>query len=121
MAFTKNQLRSINIRNPHEYSKGNPFIVYHPAQTGRWSQNAAWLIIWPNHIFKDVPWYDHGNLAFNIYHRSEKENMLLEAQKKLMEIFKLKELAKTPFNTWMDAEFVKIRNAEIKELIKNSK
>jgi hypothetical protein len=122
MAFTKEQLRSVKIYNEYGYANKNPYITYRTQDNGRGGHCAAWMICYPGHSFKNVPFYDYGNLAFNVFDpKKDKASELLKAQEKFKELYQVTELVKTPFGGWMSKEFVEARNKEIKEMLKNSK
>jgi len=118
---TKKAMENINIHNPHNYAKGEPFIFYSPQQTGRAWRGAEWCIHWKDHPFPG-PWYNHDDFVIDIFRpRFEKELKLEEAKEKFYELFGDEELVPTPFGSWMKKSFVEKRNKEIKEMLKKNK
>jgi hypothetical protein len=110
------QLRSVGIVNPWQFAgRGNVYIDYTPANNGRGGRSARWQVTRPG--FRTDPngaWYNNGHKTFWVYSRADKEPKLFEAKAWASERYGIKEWARTPFGSWMDAEFVKKRLAELK-------
>jgi len=118
MRLTKKLIAKIKIYNAYEYANGSPYISYRPNDSTGW-RTSGWQLIHPNHKFKEAHWSDNGSLMFSNWSREDKNEKLLEAQKKFIEIFGETEFAKTPFGSWMDKIFVDRRNKEITNLLKD--
>lgn len=118
--FTE-QLRGIGIYNPHGFAvTGTVFIDYYPNENGRGGRGARWVVdavgfkVDPN-----APWYAMGRKEFSILgrgtHAEVKAHQLEETKNWASEKYGIKEWERTPFGTFMDAEFVKTRMAELKK------
>ena len=117
MKITKKLASKVKIYNRYEYAKDNPFIGYRTQDPAGW-RSSGWLLIYPNHKFKDAHWQNDGGLSFTNRGRDDKQEKLLEAQAKFIEIFGTTEFSKTPFGSWMYKKFVEKRNKEIEEMLK---
>lgn len=124
MSKLTEQLREVGICNPHNFAgHGNVYIDYHPNDYGRGGRGARWVVARPGFkAYAEAPWYDYGCKTFLVSgsgsHTENKARKLEEAKQWASEKYGIKEWAKTPFGTWMDANFVKTRLAELKESIK---
>ena len=126
MSKLTEQYKTLGIHNPHNFAgHGNVFIDYTPNARGRMSRVANWRVYRPG--FKtdpDAHWMDNGNKRFSVWgrgtHSEVKAQKLQEAKDWASAKYGIKEWAKTPFGSWMDAEFVKARIAELDALIKES-
>lgn len=112
-------LRTVGVYNSHEFANARPYIEYFPNDNGRGGMSARWCVYRKG----DVPenWRSSATKTFIVLDGgpfAEVKARKLEAAKTwVSEKYGIKEWARTPFGTWMDAEFVKTRLAELKELI----
>lgn len=119
MSKFTDSLRGIDIYNPWSFAEhGQPFISYH-AQTNRRSCLLSKWVVSRRGFKTDPsgPWYDHGDKSF-VACRADKEDRLNEAKAWASERYGIKEWAKTPFGSWMDADYVKRRVSELKQQLK---
>ncbi len=66
-------------------------------------------------------WMDYGNKTVSVSCRERKQVVLEELMKWAGDRYGIKEWAKTPYGSYMDAEFVKRRIAELKDQSKKGK
>lgn len=97
-------LGDIGLHNPHNYASGKPYISFQAYQ--EWSRSNGWNLSWGDRTKN-----------FSLF-GSDRATVLEEAKTWASERFGIKEWARTPFNSLMDAEFVKSRNKELKEQLK---
>jgi hypothetical protein len=119
MAITKEQMRSVGVYNAHNFANGAIFVDYTPRDTGRGGFSAKWQVCWAGHVTDPkAHWADYGKKTFNVFGKDEKETARLEAIAWATEKYGIKEWAKTPFGSYMDAGFVAKRLGELKAAIK---
>lgn len=120
MKITKDEMRKLKIFNGHEYAMGRPYIYYQTQETGRVYRSAAW-VVYDSHRTIPGPWYEYGRKTFACLFNPVKvrPEKFLECVKYFKETYNIAEVARTPFGDWMDAEFVKARNEEIKKALKS--
>lgn len=122
--FTDQLADALGVCNAWEFAgKGNPFISYSPNDYGRGGRSAHFTVIRPGYRTDPDPnahWQDYGNKTFMVWGsgKEAKDKMLAEALEWAGARYKITEWAKTPFGTWMSAEFVKTRLAELKAQLK---
>ena len=123
MSKLTEQLRSLGIYNPHIFAGiGNVLIHYTPADNGRGGSAAKWVVARPG--FATDPkasWYDYGNKTFVVIGRENKNVKLDEAKRWASAKYGIKDWARTPYGSWMDAGFVKKRLAELTDQLKQPK
>ena len=117
MKLTKALCRTAKIFNPHNYANGEVYITYHPEERGRISTYASWSVSKAGMKLSDF-WRDYGSMHLTVHRREQKEAVLKTAMKYVTDKFGIVNFAKTPFGSWMDAEFVAKRNAEIVAILK---
>lgn len=117
--FTES-IRYIGVFNAHGFAgHGNPFITYCPSTTGLGSRYAQWAVIRPGYkTDPDGHWMDYGNKVFPVACTAAKELQLDAAKEWAAARYGIKEWAKTPYGSWMDAGFVKRRVSELKQQLK---
>lgn len=120
MSKLTDEFRKLKIYNQHEFSrKDMVYITYHPQTTGLGSRCARWVVCGVGFsIDPNGHWSDYGNKPFMVWGREQKQSALLEAQEWAGKQYGIKSWAKTPYGSWMDAEFVKKRVAELKAQLK---
>jgi hypothetical protein len=114
-------LRSLRIFNEWDYAKGEVFISYTPNGDYRSMQVPEWKVTKGEEKTDDSersPWYNYGRKTFVVMGREDKAPKLEEAKAYASAKYGIKEWAKTPYGSWMEAEFVKRRNAELKKRLK---
>lgn len=106
--------RSLQIITAWDFAEqGEVFIEY---------QNGDWLVMRPGYqTFPEAPWYHYGNKAFKVLNRHDKQAQLDKAKAWAFTKYGITEWARTPYGSWMEAEFVKQRTAELKALVAISK
>jgi hypothetical protein len=106
--------------NPDSYKGMHyPYLYYVGADNGRFYDSAKWYISLHEVLLDpNAHWRDKPGKAWNVYRREEKDPQFVLACEWMKKRFKIKQLIKTPFGSWMDAEFVEKRNKEIEELYK---
>jgi len=116
--FTES-LRQFDIHNAWGYAgTGNPYIVYIPGTTGRGSRSPHIQVVRPGYqTDPKAHWMDYGSKTFHCW-SSTKQATIAEAQAWAGERYKITAWEKTPYGTWMSADFVKARNAELKARLK---
>lgn len=114
------QLRSVRIFNAHEFAgKGNVFISYSPAITGRGSRSAHYVVSRPGYVTDpNAHWQDYGHKTFTCWRGVDRPAAFEEAKTWAGARYKITEWARTPFGSWMSASFVKQRLAELLEIVK---
>lgn len=118
--FTE-QLSGIRVFNPYEFAGDDAYLEYFPNDNSRGGRSARWCVYRKG----DAPesWRSSAVKEFVIWgagtHAEVKAQKLEEAKAWASERYGIKEWARTPFGTWMDAEFVKRRIAELKEQLKD--
>jgi hypothetical protein len=117
--FTE-QLREIRVFNDYEFAgHGNVYISYVAADRGRGGHGAKWKVHRAGfRTDPKAPWYEYGDKAFNVWGGRARAEVLAEAQAWAGAKYGIKEWARTPFGSYMDAAFVTRRMAELKALIK---
>jgi hypothetical protein len=115
MSKLTEQLGTVGIHNAWGFAgHGNVYIGYTPGDSGRGGRSANWQVIRPGYKTDPKgPWYNNGYKTFSVYGRVDKEPKLNEAKQWVSERYGIKEWARTPFGSWMDAEFVKARLDEL--------
>ena len=115
MKITKELCRKIKIFNNYDYSNGEFYISYVPAQHGMMTRYAYWGGFQNKKSFSDH-WMDYGAKVFTVSHREEKPIKFLgivEWARTNLGI--TEEFVKTPFGSYMPKSFVEKRNKEIIE------
>lgn len=122
MSKLAEQLRSLHIVNAWDFAgHGNVYIEFCAAIRGRWAMPAKWIVRRPGHdTYAGGPWYDFGNKALRCSRITRRE-ALEEIKQWAGEKYGIKEWARTPYGSWMDAEFVKRRLAKLKAQLKAAK
>ena len=111
--LTKANLSLLKIHNEHNYANGRPYLTYYPEDKGRGGRSATWRIIDPKHKYPGY-WQDYGAISFVVVLPSvDKKRVFEEAVEKFKELYSFTALERTPFGSWMDADFVAQRNAEL--------
>jgi hypothetical protein len=118
MSKLTDQLATVGIHNAHNFAgKGNVFIAYQPYDSIR-RLVSGWKIARPGfQIDPETARYDHGCKTFVVFGRADKDEKFEEAKAWASAKYGIKEWARTPFGSWMDAEFVKRRLAELKRMV----
>jgi hypothetical protein len=96
-----------------------PMISYSPAQPGRGYKPACWYV-WQGNVPTDpaAHYRDHGRKTFTVYGRAEKEPQLEAAKAWASEHFGVAEWKREPYGSWMPAEFVDGRLAQLREWLR---
>lgn len=117
--MTKNQLKPLSVYNAFGYASGRVYIDYHAGQSGRGATYPKWVVV---HGKKDTDpeahFLDYGRKVFTVNCRANKEPELIKCKDWASQKYGIKAWTKTPFGTWMEADFVKARNAELKAMLK---
>lgn len=111
--ITQPYLRERRIFNAWDYAQalegnGVPYISYQPATTGFGSIAARWHVVRPG--FKTDPdaWhFDFNNKAFTVMGRDQKQAQLEAAMKWAGDRYGITEWLKTPFGSYMSADYVR--------------
>lgn len=111
MKLTKPVCKIAKVYNPHDYASGRAWLEYDAEQRGRMSSGARWAV---HQAGKDFGghWTDYGAKVFTLFGCTKVE-AFAEAVAWMSKELGIKELAKTPFGTWMEKSFVHERNAQI--------
>lgn len=117
MKLTKKLCRDAGIINGHDYANGQPYLFYSPQSLGRISYFSAWKIVQKNKSFSDY-YRDYGAMCFNVYHRADRQEIFNQAINWMRQKFGYAEIVKTPVGSWMEKSFVKKRNQEIINALK---
>lgn len=121
MSKKKDQLRKIGICNDYDYAgeKGVVFVTY---RTGERDRYPRWEVCRVGYMTDPhAHWRDCGNYTITVYGRGDKIAKLEKAKEYAYERYGIREWAKSPFGSWFDAEFVRLRDAEIKQKLKEAK
>jgi hypothetical protein len=127
MSKLTNELREAQIINTGDFyaEKGQVYIGYTPAETGRASRSACWRVYRTG--YKTDPegaWYDYGNKTFLVWakygekHSEVKKRVLAEAQEWAEKRYGITEWKRDPFGSYGDAIYVKARLKALKAKIK---
>jgi hypothetical protein len=116
MSNLAENLKKLGIGNDFQFAgHGNPYIVYYAATVGRGSRYARWTVVRPGFVTdKDAHFLDHGCKTFAVSCKEQKEPVLLEATGWAGARYGITEWVKTPFRSYMAADFVQRRLAELK-------
>lgn len=119
MSKLTEQLGEVGVHNAHLFAgHGNAFVMYLAADHG-WRHGAMWRVARPGFLTDPKgPWYNYGNKTFVVFGRHDKLAVFEEAKAWASERFGIKEWARTPYGSWMDAEFVKARLKELRAQLK---
>lgn len=123
--FTE-QLREVGVCNPYQFAgKGVVFVHYASNEYGRITRGARWIVCRPGYqTDPDAHWMDHGCKVFTTFgakgdsHKEKKESAFHAAIEWVTNRYGIGIWKRTPFGSWMDAEFVKTRIAELKAKLK---
>jgi len=98
MRVTKNILREHQIFNPHNLAKAGGsklYIDYSPEQRGRMNRSACWVVIGIDiKVAPNAHWADNGNMCFNLWNRTQKQDKLKDAFNWCLEKFSI------PLDRW---------------------
>lgn len=116
MSKLADRLREHGIFNAWGFAgHGNPYICYTPTDYGRGGQTAHFSVVRPGfQTDTNAHWQDYGCKTINAYGKERKRQAFEEIKKWASKQYGIKEWARTPFGSWMDAGFVKRRLAELK-------
>lgn len=114
MSKLTESFRAVEVYNPYEFYGEKPYISFSPAQphsciVSRWAVHKRGLNL-------SESWYDHGAQTFSVY--GDKQKALLKAQIWATGLFGIKEWTRDPYGSYGDAEYVKSRVKELKQLVK---
>ncbi len=115
--LTKGDLRLLGIFNEYGFADDHLYICYHPADNGRGGCGAKWAVVWgrrktdPNSHFMD-----YYRKTFSVRGRDDRAPRLAEAMEWASKKYEIKEWAKTPFGSMMEASFVAKRTLELQVL-----
>ena len=122
MSKITDKLNEAGIYNAHGFAgHGNVYIVYTPNDNMRGGLSARWQVDRPGYrTDPDAHWQDRGCKTFDLFnvggtHKEKKEIAFAEAKAWASERYGITEWARTPFGSWMDANFVKARLKELLE------
>ena len=124
MSKLTDAFRTIRIFNEYNFADDQPYVSYTPNGDSRSMQVSQWSIIKGEERTDDnlsAPWYDYGRKTFVVMGREDKATKLEAAKAYASEKYGIKEWAKTPYGSWMDAEFVKARTKELKQALADAK
>lgn len=104
---------TLGIHNPHGFAeRGNVYVSFRPAPGGRYIGSSQWMVHRPG--FQTDPSGHFLNNYDMAFRGRKNEFQVLEVAKAWASAkYGIKEWARTPFGSWMDAEFVKRRMAEL--------
>jgi len=107
------QLDAANTQNPYLFAgRGNVYVVFVAATKGRGSRGAYFSVVRPGFMTDpNAHWMDNGCKTFSAAGR--KAEALAEALAWAGERYKITDWAKTPFGSWMSADVIKARLAEL--------
>lgn len=113
--LTQANLKLLKIHNQHNYANGHPYLAYFPEERGRGGEGASWRIIDPKRKYPGY-WRYYGAIGFEVFSpKIDKQRVFEGAVKHFQKLYPCESLARTPFGSWMDADFVTQRNAELLE------
>ena len=124
MSKLTDAFRGIRVFNDWDFAQGHVFISYTGQSDYRSMQTPQWQITKGRERTDDNPkgpWYDYGKKTFVVWGREDKPVKLEEAKAYASEKYGIKEWAKTPYGSWMDAEFVKARTKELGQALADAK
>lgn len=119
MSKLTERYRAFGIHNEHGFAGNNVFLSYTPNGYGRGGHGSRWQVIKGDEQTEPTePWYNYGKKTFTVSshshgttHAEGKQKALEAAQVWASEKYKIKQWARTPYGSWMDAGFVKKRIA----------
>lgn len=96
-----------------------PMITYNAAQPGRGYKSACWQVSQGSvPTDPEAHWRDHGHKSFTVYGRDQKAPQFEAAVRWSKEYFDVAEWKREPFGSYMPAEFVDARLAQLLAWIK---
>jgi hypothetical protein len=120
MSKLTEQFRTVGVFNAWEFAgKGNVYIEYFAGESGRGCRCARFQVVRPGYkTDPDAHWQDNYCKTVTCWGRSDKERALAEIKAWASHRYDIKEWARTPYGSWMDAKFVESRIAELKAQVK---
>ena len=107
--------RSVKVYNDYEFFGDQPYITW--AQNGGRSIFPPWYAVTKRGVDFGDGWYANGSKLFSYGGSVEDKHKAFNTAVEFLESeFGIKRVARSPFGDWGDAEFVKRRIAEIKEM-----
>ncbi len=117
--LTKSRLGQLRIVNNHDFAENDQPVITYISDVGRGGRGRGWEVWMRNRrIDAKGAWYDNGAMTFRGASKAEQFEL---AKAWATERYGVKEWARTPFGSWMDAEFVKKRMAALAELDTSSR
>lgn len=118
MSKLTESFKTVGVCNPANFANGEPYLNYYPlASYGHYSQD------WVCHksgenLSGHIIYHGKSFSTFGSGPHHELKRRALEAAKAWAgERFGITEWARTPYGSWMDADFVKRRTAELKAMV----
>jgi hypothetical protein len=107
--------REIKVFNPYAFAgNGNVYIDYRPQDSGRGGYSSGYLVIRPGFVTDPkAHWTEDGSKFFLVWGRKDRANVFEQAKAWASAKYGIKKWARTPYGSWMEAEFVKRRTAEL--------
>ena len=111
MSRLTEKLRAVGVYNAYGFAgRGNAYIIYIPAET----LSGRWAVVRPGYRTDPTAhWMEHGNKTFT--GSGDKKQGLENSKKWASARYGIKEWERTPYRSYMDAEFVKSRINELKQ------
>jgi hypothetical protein len=112
--------RTIGIINDYDFAGHGNVYICRVTGGNRFISISSWQVVRPGYITKPRGNAFDAHQSFTIYGRGDNIPALERAKEWASKRYGIKEWAKTPFGSWVDADFVKKRTAELKEKLKSN-
>lgn len=119
MSKAQDICRSVRVFNDYDFFGDKPHI-WKVVADGRIVSLSKWVVSKCGEKLLDM-WYDYGDKTFSYISREDSKEAFEKAKAYLRERWEIKEVKRSPFGGYGDAEYVKNRLKEIKQLAKEGK